>query len=611
MGSAGKLSVRFTIRVPHAARRDRHTPRYISPSTESIAISIATSPGGATAAKLSANLTPTSGGCSKSKGATVCQKSVALAPGTYTATVSTYDKQNESGNILSEGQSLPIKILTGKSNDISLVLGGVPHSVVVTALAPGIQGVQATGFTLLGSHALPFTITAADADNDTIVGTSSLSYKASITSGSAWKVQAAPAPKAPNAFDLTPPGTDGSTATVKIAFSNSAAACAQPGAACTVTFDAENHIQILAITDCEISCGGSAADGVQLYASAGPGFASASSSSSGYAPFATIHTGIVNPIAVAIDKAGTLFVSDCRVSCGVGSGADRVMVYQPPFTNASTPSATITTGVTYPTLLAFNSSGDLIVDNCNSCSDFSSSGTAYTFNDTVNVYSHSNYTAAPTTVASTGFVVAGLTVDANDNLLVAACQTSCSDAGADAILQYATPYNGSANAVTNGVSLTGVHTGGLASQFAFDGLGNLWSLNCGNCSGVSPSYSAVRYASPLSGASSPNLTVSSGVDFPRAVAIDQNGNLFVAGGPAASSNSDYVSEYAAPSFSGSGAKLFGGAAYQANEMTFDGFDDLVMSDGSSIQVSAPPYATMVPVAVYASPNGGQAFALSP
>lgn len=592
-GSINDLNVHFTIRVPHGSDHSHRAPHFISPSTKSISISIATSPGGTVAVKLNANLTPASNGCTNSKGATVCQNSVSLAPGTYTATVNTYDAQNEMGNILSEGESLPMKIVAGQSNSISLVLGGVPHSVTLTGTALGITGSQGTGFTLLGSRPLPFAIVAKDADNNTIVGNKSLTYTASIQTGTGWLVQATPPPKAPNTLDLTPPGTNGSTATIKIAFKNIPAGCAQSGAVCTVSFAATNHVQILAVTDCEISCGGTPPDTIMLFTADPPAYGS--SSSSGYAPFATIHSGVTNPVAVTIDKAGTLFVANCRVSCAVGTAADSVTVYQPPFSNSSSPAATITNGVAYPTLLAFDSSGDLFVDNCASCAAASSSTGV---GDAVKFYSHSNYGGAPTTVASTG-QVAGMTVDPNDHLLIAACRVSCGVTGADAILQYAPSYSGAATVITGGAGFAG-HTGGLASMFAFDASGDLWSVNAMG--------TATRYASPLTAASTANVTISSGLSTPLTVASDASGNAFVGSIPG---TSDYVSEYIAPSFSGTGTKLFGGAEYQAFEMSFDDFGDAVVSDESTVQVSAPPFKTMTQLATYSSPNGNQPFALSP
>lgn len=597
---AHKLPVRFIIRVPHKPHHDGRAPRYISPNTLSIAIAIATSPGGTTAAKLDANLTPTSGGCATTNTATVCQKNVALAPGTYAATVTTYDQQNQGGSILSEGQSLPVAVVVGKSNTISLILGGVPHSVTISAGGRGIQGSQGAGFTLLGSGALPFTIAAKDADNNTIVGNSSLSYTASIQSGTGWAVQATPKPSAPNTFKLTPPGKDGSTATVKLTFHYSSTACGQSGAVCTVSFNAQNHIQILAIADCEIGCAnGTGADAVQLYDTP---FVSASSSGG---PFATITTGVVDPVAVAIDKAGTLFVANCQVSCAVGANPDTITVYQPPFTNSSAPSATIATGVNYPSLLAFTSSGDLFVDDCGSCSNTSSMH----FNDVITFYSHANYAGAPTTITPTA-VVAGMTVDSNDNLLIAACRTSCGAAGADAIFQYGSPYNGAPTAVTNGVGLNGLNAGGLGSEFAIDASANLWSVNCFGCGGGTPTYSATRYAAPLSGSSSPNVTISTGLNTPISIALDSSANAFIASGPGGLSG-NYISEFTAASAYGTGSQLFGGANYQAIQILADGFDNLLFTDGGSVQVAAPPYATMTQIATTSSPTGNQPLALSP
>ncbi len=250
------------------------------------------------------------------------------------------------------------------------MLGGVPHTLSIAGATRLIR-TTTTGVSIFGVSAAPATITAKDADGNTIVGADSLHYSAAIVSGSGWKVQATPKPATPNTFSITPPGTNGSVASLKITFAYSAAACAQSGAICTKTFTAADRVQFLATTTCGTNCGYTGGDRVNVFRLPDT-----------TTPFATVTNGVFEPLTAAFAPNGTLFVGNCKSSvCPIGhTGMDSVTVYAPPYTGTPT---TITSGVQLPDLLAVNKDGDLFVDDCQSCN----SG----INDYVTWYLHGAY----------------------------------------------------------------------------------------------------------------------------------------------------------------------------------------------------------------------------
>ena len=148
----GMLAVR--IRIPK--RRNRR-PHYVSAATKAMTIAL-TGPSNVTQ---TFGLTPSSNGCSGTP--TVCTIDIALAAGSYTATVETYDEAPVNGSIpagahlLSTASNVPLSVKLGIANALPVILDGIPASCFVGAL-PTAAG------------AAPFSVTAKDADGDVIVG---------------------------------------------------------------------------------------------------------------------------------------------------------------------------------------------------------------------------------------------------------------------------------------------------------------------------------------------------------------------------------------------------------------------------------------------------------
>jgi hypothetical protein len=124
---------------------------------------------------------------------------------------------------------------------------------------------------------------------------------------------------------------------------------------------------------------------------------------------AFVTTGVYGPQSLLISAGGNLFVGNC-LSCRLG-GTDSVTEYAPPFTNGSTPIATANNGVADPVSLALDPSGNLWVADCASCSGLSG--------DSVTSYA-SPYTGAPThTLFRNVNVPVSIAVDASANVFVA------------------------------------------------------------------------------------------------------------------------------------------------------------------------------------------------
>jgi hypothetical protein len=162
-----KATATFTIHVP---RHDRRDPRYVSPSTKSIGITV--DPGTASQIVDNANL---------ATGVTTV--TIALTPGAHTFNIQTYDGAlaggNPSGNELSFNNGLAFTVRGGQSNAIGVVLGGVPAGIIVTpASGQDVTGNATSGFTLVGAKkadgettfARSFTVVSTDADGNFIVG---------------------------------------------------------------------------------------------------------------------------------------------------------------------------------------------------------------------------------------------------------------------------------------------------------------------------------------------------------------------------------------------------------------------------------------------------------
>jgi virginiamycin B lyase len=212
------------IMVPQktASAATARKPAYVSPATQSIAISFTPTVG--SPQTFNQNLTPASNpNCTASLiSPEVCTVTFALAPGNYTATFATYDglldgSSNPTGNMLSQNQSVPVTIGAGQANSINVTLQGVPTSV---ALIPGITstitGSQSAGYGLSKCFAnQSVSVIGLDADGNYILGPGAPTP--SLTSSDTTQLAVTtPTTAAPNTFIFTRPGIPTANASITL-----------------------------------------------------------------------------------------------------------------------------------------------------------------------------------------------------------------------------------------------------------------------------------------------------------------------------------------------------------------------------------------------------------
>ena len=256
--SAGKQKITFTIDVPKSAgpTLDNRSPQYLSPATQSIAIAIT----GPTTVTATTNLTIGSSGCTGSLASTVCTLTVpGLAPGSYTATLTTYDQTGGAGKILSAAQAIPFTITAGQNNAINITLSGVPASTLVLPANSTSSSNGSGGYDIIGQGAHPFAVESLDADGNIIAGPGAPLFSIGTPSGALSGVITSPsttAVSAPNSFTVTPPtkfaiGTASFTVTPTFA-GQATNGCAQAGANCApmpVTIDMKYSLLVAFVDD--------------------------------------------------------------------------------------------------------------------------------------------------------------------------------------------------------------------------------------------------------------------------------------------------------------------------------------------------------------------------
>ncbi len=160
-GATGTLS--FTVTVPAATTSSTaRSTKFVSPSTQSIAISIKGQP----ATLATVNLSATAPGCSLTAGATTCTVTTTAPVGADTFVVTAFDGANGTGHQLSTA-NVPATITTNSTTRVPLTLNG---TVATVAAVLGSSSVQ------VGTPAqVAVTVVAYDAQQNVIVGPGSFS----------------------------------------------------------------------------------------------------------------------------------------------------------------------------------------------------------------------------------------------------------------------------------------------------------------------------------------------------------------------------------------------------------------------------------------------------
>lgn len=158
-GGAGSGTLSFVVTIPPATTTSSSTktPKYVSPSTASITVTLA----GQTTPLATENLGSGAPGCTATAAGTSCTVTVTAPVGSDTFSIATYDGPNGTGKQLSVAK-VPASITASSTTSIPLALQGVVASVTA----------------LLGSSSVPVgapasvsvTIVAYDANQNIIVG---------------------------------------------------------------------------------------------------------------------------------------------------------------------------------------------------------------------------------------------------------------------------------------------------------------------------------------------------------------------------------------------------------------------------------------------------------
>ncbi len=431
----------------------------LSPAAQAMSISFS----GPTTLSQTVSFGSSASNCVATANATTCQAAFALAPGTYTATVTLYSSNVPSpATALNSQQTIAFAVSFAGSNVVNLAYGGTPVQAQLVPAASNAAANAQGGVNLFGAGKHVLLAQLVDANQNVLLEPSQPAYSVAQTSGAA-ALTVLPQGGSSNAFVVSPSAPYSGTATLRAnaAFTTAANPCLAPSASCSGT-SSVNVRQIVAVAN-------SAANTVTLYAA-------------GSTALLTTITGVNNPQALVFDTSGDLFVAGTP-----GSVAE----YAPPYTGSAT---TIGSGVNHPQALALDSRGNLFVANGNG-------------SNSVTVYS-APYGGSPTAVIGNGVNdPVSLALDAANDVFVV-------NQGAGTVTEYAPPYLTPAVTLSNGLN--------GPSSAAIDARGNLFVSNVN----ATPN-SVVQFVPPFSASSEPAVTITSGVNEQGAIALTPAATLFV------------------------------------------------------------------------------------
>ncbi len=488
-------TARIVVRIPKEKRRGH----YLSPATQSMMVAILQ--GTKPVYKKTINLTPTSTGCSSTLASTTCTLTILLGAGSYTASISTYDATNGTGNELSAAQGVTFKVFRGKSNPIPLTLSGIPSNIAVFSASTNAVYVL-----------------AQDPDGDFIVGAGAPTITAAQTAGRALVTIVQPTAAHPNKIAFIPAGATIGAETIGVtaSFPKGTDGCAHVGALCTFpSAISVSYTQVLFVSNYNAGnvlgftiplTGGTqvpqytlspitspfpisldASDDLFVATFANPGVFYEFKPPYANAPSVTNSKGIGNPFGMTIDASGAVYVAN---------SAGSVSAFTSPYTAIP---ASLTNAVMSPYATAFDSSAYLYVANEG--------------NKTITVYPPP-YTATPVTVA---------TASAPYALAVSGNKLYVGENSAIEIFDLS-------SALTNASIPQATLTTGIDEVYsmAFDANGNLFESNNGSTAG-----SVAEFTQPIANGALPSATLAQSTApgalyGPWGIAFDADGNLYVA-----------------------------------------------------------------------------------
>ncbi len=496
-------SVRFAITVPPKTASSGRSPAYVSPATQSMTIAVLQ--GTTNVLNQTLGLTPSSPGCTTSLAGTVCTISLSLAAGSYTASITTYDGANGTGNALSTAQSVGFSVTANQNNLVPLTLSGIPRAIHVASA--GVNAVD---------------VVAQDADGNFIVGAGAPTFTASASSGPALATIVQPTASHPNliSFVRASPAVLG-TETFAVAASYPAGesnACTQTGAVCSlasaVTANVSVPIAMIANAGSNTVLGytlplTSATQSPSFSIALGGAFLLAEDASGNVfaANYNSPESVVEIPPPYAVATVTNSLGGDESEQMAVAPNGDLALanipgtvggsLYTPPYTAAPTP---LSNGLSTPYGVAFDASNNLY---------FANRGAS-----TLTMLAPP-YTGSPTTV-NTSSVPFGLTVSG----------TTLFVGESTAVDVFSLPLTASSTPIatlSSGISY--VH------RSAVDASGNLWVAN--ESGGASNEGSVEEFTKPFTTGETPTVTISmpagggSISHVPWGIAFDAAGNLYV------------------------------------------------------------------------------------
>jgi hypothetical protein len=156
--SAGTLSITIVVPANTTTSATTRTPKYVSPSTQSVSISLS----GGTTPLAVANLSASTPGCTAVTAGLSCTLTATAPAGNDTFVVTAYDGTNGTGNRLSTA-SVASAVTANATTRLPLTLNGIVATVVVTlgSTSPVAAGVAAS---------VSVIVTAFDSSQHMIVG---------------------------------------------------------------------------------------------------------------------------------------------------------------------------------------------------------------------------------------------------------------------------------------------------------------------------------------------------------------------------------------------------------------------------------------------------------
>jgi sugar lactone lactonase YvrE len=159
----------FTLVIPSGGSKSaaKRSPKYISAAIQSLSVSAVPAAGG-TAVTASENVST----CPTVNGAETCTLTVQAPVGSDVFTVTMYDGQNESGNVLGSGTETGTVVID-TTNSFPLTLSGTVATVELSLATPALPvvsggstlvavgGLDAGGYLIIGSYTNAITLTAA------------------------------------------------------------------------------------------------------------------------------------------------------------------------------------------------------------------------------------------------------------------------------------------------------------------------------------------------------------------------------------------------------------------------------------------------------------------